>query len=65
VTTYRLVDFHHVQIGPCVEGDDPSVAFDQAKQILETFPAGRLDIERLDETTREWLATGRTFGRFV
>jgi len=65
VATYRLVDVHHVQIGPCLDGDDPSVTFERARQILETFPAGRLDIEELDEATGEWLATGRTFGRFV
>jgi len=65
VATYRLVDVHHVQIGPCVDGDDPSVTFDRASRILETFPAGRLEIEELDKITGEWLATGRSFGRFV
>ena len=65
MATYRLVDVHHVQIGPCVERDDPSVTFDRATRSLETFPAGCLDIEELDEATGEWLATGRSLGRFV
>ena len=65
VTTYRLVDVHHVQIGPCIDGDDPSVTFQTARRILETFPAGRLEIEELDNATGEWFATGRAFGRFV
>ena len=65
MATYRLVDIHRVQIGPSIEGEDPSVTFGAATKILETFPAGRLEIEEFDELTGEWLATGRSFGRFV
>jgi len=65
MATFRLVDSNGAQIGPVIEGNEPSATFPTATKILETFPAGRLELEELDEATGEWLATGRTFGRFV
>jgi hypothetical protein len=53
VATYRLVEVRHVQIGSCLDGDDPSVTFERARRILEIFPAGRREIEELDEVTGE------------